>query len=143
MASEWFVYRHLTKLHHLPPTSMTQKCWQVALVNHSFQTWTGPGGPIGLTGNRIEIRFFKLQELSIIANSMNPWTRVGPLSSCRTGGMNCTVQPRFKHASQIKKKLKMRLPGLVPRHGQICNWSLTTQPSLQVGAQQKQKKYLK
>ena len=36
----------------------------------------------------------------------------------------------------------MRLPSLEPRHDQICSWSLTTQPSLQVVAQQQQQKIL-
>ena len=34
----------------------------------------------------------------------------------------------------------MCLPGLEPRHDQICSWSLTTQPSLQIDAQKKKKK---
>ena len=29
------ILRSPTKLHHLPPPSMTKKCWQVAIVNQS------------------------------------------------------------------------------------------------------------
>ena len=42
--------------------------------------------------------------------------------------------------NEIKIIQRMCLPDLEPRHNQRCNWSLTTQHSLQVDVQKKKNK---
>ena len=59
-------------------------------------------------------------------------TRPGPSDPTRWTRNRCEI--RF-FSIENRASYEMHLPGLEPRHGQICNWSLATQPSMQAYAQ--------